>query len=344
VTRSVEVLEGGMQTTVQDLGRGGLLATGMPPSGAFDALSLQQANLLVGNSVGDAFLVGDELGAAGLEVLLLGPTLRFLRHAAIAVTGADLSPSLDGRPLPMYESVLVDEGGVLAFGMPRRGARAYVAIAGGIDVPLALGSRATNVRARIGGLGGRRLDRGDVLETGEPSAPLDELAGWSLADELRPGLEPPWQLRVVLGPQHELFLDESVAQFLESTWQLSLNSDRMGCRFTGPRLFFKPRADYLVSQAGSDPSNIVDDAIAVGGIQVPSGVEAIAMGVDGPSLGGYAKIATIISADLSRLAQVRPGEEARFVSVSVADALQVRQEQARARSESAVRRVELSTS
>jgi biotin-dependent carboxylase-like uncharacterized protein len=340
VTGRVEVIEGGMQTTVQDLGRGGLLATGMPPSGAFDTLALQQANLLVGNSVGDAFLVGDDLGDAGLEILLLGPKLRFLRRTVIAITGADLSPSVNSRPVPMYEAVPVDVGAVLAFGLPRRGARAFVALAGGIDVPLALGSRSTNVRARIGGLGGRRLERGDVLATGEPRRPLEALDGRSIAEPERPGLDPPWDLRVVLGPQDELFLPDSVSQFLESPWQLLLNSDRMGCRFTGPRLFFNPRPDYVVAQAGSDPSNIVDDAIAVGGIQVPSGVEAIAMGVDGPSLGGYAKIATIISADLGRLAQIRPGEEARFRAVTVDQAVTARESQVKAREESALHRMD----
>ena len=324
MTACAQVIDGGLQTTVQDLGRGGLLATGMPPSGAFDALALRQANLLVGNRVGDAFLVGDDAGDAGLEVLLLGPKLRFLRPTVLAITGADLSPSLDGRPISLYEAVPVDAGSVLAFGAPRQGARAYLALAGGIDVPLALGSRSTNVRARIGGIGGRALQPGDVLATGEPRRPLEELDGRAP----RPVLGPPWELRVVLGPQDGLFLPESVSRFLESSWLLLPNSDRMGCRFTGPQLFFKPRPDYLVAQAGADPSNIVDDAIPVGGIQVPSGVEAIAMGVDGPSLGGYAKIGTVISVDVGRLAQIRPGEETRFRSVTVEEAVAARVEAA----------------
>jgi antagonist of KipI len=336
VTGCFEVVEGGLQTTVQDLGRGGLLATGMPPSGAFDALALQQANLLVGNCVGDSFLVGDDPGDAGLEVLLLGPRLRFLRRTVLAITGAELCASLDGQPASMYEAIEVDAGTLLAFGKPQRGARAYVAFAGGLDVPLALGSRSTNVRAGIGGLVGRKLKRGDILATSEPRRPFAAVAGRSLRAQARRRLGPPWELRVVLGPQDDLFRPESVSLFLESPWRLSLNSDRMGCRFTGPRLFFKPRPDYVVAQAGADPSNIVDDAIPVGGIQVPSGVEAIAMGVDGPSLGGYAKIGTVISADLGRLAQISPGEEARFRSVTVEEAVSARTLQAQAHAEAAL--------
>jgi allophanate hydrolase subunit 2 len=180
------------------------------------------------------------------------------------------------------------------------------------------------VRARIGGIGGRKLEPGDVLTTGVPRRGLEELVGRSIAEVQRPVLGPPGELRVVLGPQDALFLDESISAFLESLWRLLPNSDRMGCRFTGPQLFFKPRPDHLAAQAGSDPSNIVDDAIPVGGIQVPSGVEAIAMGVDGPSLGGYAKIATVISPDLSRLAQILPGDETRFRSVTVDEAVSAR--------------------
>jgi allophanate hydrolase subunit 2 len=174
---------------------------------------------------------------------------------------------------------------------------------------------------------------GDALATGSPRRPLEVLAGRRIAGPARPRLGPPWELRVVLGPQHGLFRPDSIALFLESSWYLSLNSDRMGCRFTGPRLFFEPRSDHVAAQAGADPSNIVDDAIPVGGIQVPSGLEAIAMGVDGPSLGGYAKIATVISTDLGRLAQIAPGDETHFRAITAEEAVSARASQAGARSE-----------
>jgi biotin-dependent carboxylase-like uncharacterized protein len=327
----IEVIEGGLQTTIQDLGRTGLLATGMPPSGAFDSLALQQANLLVENDVGDSFLVGSSVGDAGLEILLFGPKLRFSAPTAVAVTGADLGPTLNGGPLPMYETVQIEAGDLLAFEAPKRGARSYLAVVGGIDVPLVLGSRSTNVRARIGGFQGRRLLAGDRIALNAPHR-RQQGSGRAIPVGRRPHHGPPWELRVVLGPQHELFEGESLSLFLGSDWRLQMKSDRMGCRFSGPALAFKPRPDYLVAQAGSDPSNIVDDAIPVGGIQVPSGLEAIVMGVDGPSLGGYAKIGTLISADLARLAQICPGEPGRFRAVSLAEALAARAVAAEARS------------
>jgi allophanate hydrolase subunit 2 len=175
-----------------------------------------------------------------------------------------------------------------------------------------LGSRATNVRAGIGGVEGRALRAGDVLRAG----PADgALAGRRVHPDHIPVHETPGELRVVLGPQDHLFTPDSVATFLSTEWRLSPTADRMGCRFVGPALHFLPRPEHLVEQAGSDPSNIVDDSICIGSIQVPSGLEPIAMGVDGPSLGGYAKIATVISPDLSRLAQLRPGDPAHFRAV-----------------------------
>lgn len=317
-----EVVEPGFQTTVQDVGRPGLLATGMPPSGAFDTLSLRLANLLVGNNPGGRFLVGESPGDAGLEMLLLGPELRVLRETVVAVCGADLSGTLNGESLVLGWALAVRKGDVLAFPRVRRGVRAYLAVAGGIDVPEKLGSRSTNIRARVGGIEGRALQPGDVIECSPPSAPADELVGRKLASRAVPLLGPPWEIRIVLGPQEDLFLPESVERFLEFEWKLSPTSDRMGCRFIGPELGFRPRAHYLVEQAGSDPSNIVDDTIPVGGIQVPGGVEPIAMGPDGPSLGGYAKIATVISADLRQLGQVRPGETVRFRAVRTDEALE----------------------
>src|SRR5262249_46169397 len=148
-----------------------------------------------------------------------------------------------------------------------------------------------------------------------------ELAGRRLRPALAPTYDTRRVVRVVLGPQHDLFRDDAIATFLGHDWRLSNTSDRMGCRFIGPKLEFKPRPDYLIGQAGSDPSNTVDDTIPVGGIQVPSGLEPIVLHVDGPSLGGYAKIATVISADLGQVGQLRPGEIAGFRAVSTGEAV-----------------------
>jgi biotin-dependent carboxylase-like uncharacterized protein len=315
-----EVVGPGAHTTVQDLGRPGYLADGIPPSGAFDSAALRLANLLVGNPVGEHVLVGDDPGAAGLEISLAGPTLRALRTTVIAVTGADLGPVVGGRRMPMWTSVVVRAGQLVTLGPAVGGARGYLAVAGGLDVPPVLGSRATNVRARLGGLDGRALAAGDVLATGPVSGSVVELAGRRIRAADRPVYRDPdtgeATLRVVLGPQDHLFTPDSVALFLATRWLLSPISDRMGCRFVGPPLHFLPRPDHLVAQAGSDPSNIVDDSICIGSIQVPSGLEPIVMGVDGPSLGGYAKIATVISPDLSVLAQLLPDDPVRFRALS----------------------------
>ena len=316
-----EVLDGGLHSTIQDGGRPGYLATGMPPSGPADRFALGIANVLVGNDPGERYLVSRRPGDAGLEVLLFGLKLEALIETVVAVTGADMAPTLNGAPIPMWQAMRVRAGDVLALGRMMRGARAYLGIAGGIDVPLFGGSRATNVRAFVGGIEGRPLKEGDVLRTFPRRRPLGELEGRRLRPALIPVYRPPWRVRVVLGPQDDLFLEESVTTFLTFDWKLSPTSDRMGYRYVGPKLEFKPRPAYLVDQAGADPSNIVDDTIPVGGIQVPGGVEPIVLHVDGPSLGGYAKIATVISADLGKVGQSRPGETTNFMAVSTDEAV-----------------------
>jgi biotin-dependent carboxylase-like uncharacterized protein len=314
------VLDGGPQTTVQDLGRPGHLRTGMPPSGAFDAVSMRVANLLVGNNPGGRYMVGRDPGDAGLEVLLFGCRLQATEDHVVAIAGADLTPTLNREPLPMWQTVRIHAGDIIAFRGPRSGARAYLAVAGGIDVPMFLGSRATNVRAFVGGIEGRSLKKGDQLPVGLPQRPLPDLEGRCWPEEARPPVGSPWTIRVVLGPQDHLFTPESVHTLLTVDWKVSPTSDRMGYRYVGPKLDFLARAQYLVEQAGSDPSNIVDDGIPLGGIQVPSGLEPIVMGADMPSIGGYAKIATVISSDVGAIGQGRPGEVVRFRSVTVTDA------------------------
>jgi antagonist of KipI len=332
----LEILDGGPQTTIQDLGRAGFLQTGMPPSGAFDAYSLRAANLLVGNDPGDRYLVGRNPGDAGLEVLLFGCRLRALADHVVAVTGGDLSPVVNGSPMPMWQAVLLRGGDEVAFRAPRAGVRAYLAVAGGIDVPRFMGSRSTNIRAGVGGIDGRALRTGDLLETGKPTGPVGRLTGRTWAESQRRKLGAPWTVRVVLGPQDELFTPESVETFLTADWTLSPVSDRMGCRYIGPRLEFLPRPAYLVEQAGSDPSNVVDDGTPLGGIQVPSGLEPIVMGADMPSIGGYAKIATVISTDIGIVGQGKPGDVVRFRAVTPDEAEDIGLAQEATMSESSV--------
>ena len=316
----LEVVSGGPQTTVQDLGRPGYLHTGMPPSGAFDSFALRVANLLVGNNPGGRYLVGRDPGDAGLEILLFNCRLRATTDHVIAVTGGDLTPMVNDRSLPMWQAVAIQAGDTVIFRAPRLGVRTYLAVAGGIDVPTFLGSRATNVRAAVGGIKGRALQPGDMIRVGEPRRPRADVVGRSWPEQAQPAYASPWTVRVVLGPQDELFTPESVKIFLSADWKLSPISDRMGCRYIGPKLEFLPRPDYLIEQAGSDPSNIVDDGTPLGGVQVPSGLEPIVMGADVPSFGGYAKIATVISSDISVVGQGKPGDVVHFRAIGVEEA------------------------
>ncbi|MBM3481781.1 MAG: biotin-dependent carboxyltransferase [Alphaproteobacteria bacterium] len=322
----IEVIQGGIQTTIQDGGRPGHLSRGIPPAGAQDYYALALGNLLVGNDLTPPPLSVEPPGHAGLEMLLRGPTLRFTTDAAIALTGADMAPTLDGKPVPMLEAVLVRAGQVLAFGYVKRGARGYLAIAGGIDVPLYLKSRATYIRGSQGGLEGRALKAGDRLKLGA-SAALTKMAGRRLPSALAPWPDEPNTIRVVLGPQDFMFTPKGIETFLAVDWKLSPVSDRMGMRLIGPKLDLFERPAHLVRDAGSGPADIVDDVIPVGGIQVPGGIEPIVMGVENPTAGGYAKIATVISSDLGKIGQLTPGSSLRFRAIEAADAADIARRQ-----------------
>ena len=314
----LEIIAGGIQTTVQDIGRRGKLALGIPPSGAQDAFALRVANLLVGNPNGGPLLLRDDPGSAGLEIALGGLKARAETDLVLALTGADVGAAIDGVPVRPWTSVLMRAGEVLACGISRKGARAYLSVHGGLDVPLYLGSRATHLSGKFGGFEGRKLKAGDRLPVAAAKADLGGLAGRAWPLDLVPAYEPPWEVRVVAGPEAHLFTDESVALFHDTFWKLNSKADRTGMRYIGPPLNFKPgRPQYLIEDAGQDPSNIViDPGAPVGTIQVPSGIEPIVLAVDSPSVGGYARIAVVISIDMSRIGQTRPMEETRFVRVS----------------------------
>jgi biotin-dependent carboxylase-like uncharacterized protein len=328
VTAHIDVLRPGLQTTIQDGGRPGYLSRGIPPAGAQDYRSFALASLLVGNPLPPPPLTPGDPGLAGLEMLATGPTLRFAEPAVIALTGGHVDAQLDGEPVPMWTAVAAPAGSTLKVGKIGPGARGYFGIAGGIDVPPYLGSRATYVRGGQGGLGGRALRKGDALPLGD--APGDALssAGREAPENLRRRLDDrPWVLRVVPGPQDHLFTETGIETFFGAEWRLSPTSDRMGFRFIGPPLELHERPDYLVRDAGSGPADIVDDITPVGGIQVPGGIEPIAMGVENPTAGGYAKIGTVISTDLGVLGQIRPMETVRFASVGVEEAQRIAREE-----------------
>ncbi len=304
--RAIEVIDGGMLTTVQDLGRFGYQRYGVPTSGALDLFSLRAANRLVGNP--------DD--GAGFEVTLLGPRLRFLVPATIALTGADLGARLDGQPLPRWQSVLVDAGAVLTFAEPRDGMRAYLAVAGSLDVPVVLGSRSTYTRSKLGGVEGRPLKAGDVLHV---CGDRPVLLGGALRmpEACQPAYGHAHVLRVVLGPQEDRFTARGINTFLSSTYTVAPQSDRMGYRLTGPTI------EHL---RGPD---IVSDGTPFGAVQVAGDGAPIVLLADRGTAGGYTKIATVIGPDLPHLAQALPGDTVRFARVDLEAAYRAVREQER---------------
>ncbi|WP_243719128.1 biotin-dependent carboxyltransferase family protein [Actinomadura sp. KC06] len=310
----MSVTKPGTLTSVQDAGRPGHLGKGIPPAGAQDNASFRAANLLVGNEVGGSVLSADPRGAAAIECTLMGPTVNFSADVHVAVTGGACKPKVDGTPIPTWEPVEVQAGRSLAIGPIQRGLRVYLAIGGGIAVPEYLGSRSTMLAAGLGGFEGRALRAGDVLPLDDPTS--EPPLGRRFEPLDLPGSDVPSVLRAVRGPQADLFDEESIKAFFTSQWTLSTLTDRMGSRFTGSPLRFRPRPGYLARSAGANASNIVDDIIPLGGVQCPDGAAAIVMGVEHPTAGGYAKIATVISEDIRIVGQMRPGSKATFAEVS----------------------------
>ena len=309
----VSVLKPGLATTVQDTGRPGYYNVGIPPSGSLDQYSSLAANLLVGN--------GDD--AAVLECTYMGPELRFDRPATVAVTGADLPPRLNGDPRPTWETFGTEAGDVLSFDFLRSGARAYLAVSGGFDVPVALGSRSTYALGALGGLGGRALAPGDELPIGD----ADGVApGRSVPAALRSTHPKHRETRVMMGLYDHRLTDEGRRAFLESEWRLTTVSDRTGFRYRGAELEFRDRV--VPFGAGSDPSNIVDAPYPIGSIQIPGGVEPIVLHRDAVSGGGYVMVATVISADMDAVGQSAPNNTTRFTEVDLDGALQARHDRA----------------
>ena len=310
---TVSVLKPGLSTTVQDVGRPGYYNVGIPPSGSLDQYSSLAANLLVGN--------GED--AAVLECTYMGPELRFDQPATVAVTGADLQPRLGGEPRPTWESFGVEAGDVLSFDYLRSGARAYLAVGGGFDVPVALGSRSTYALGALGGHAGRALAAGDELPIGDGD---DAARGRSVPEALRSTHPRHREIRVMMGLYDHRLTEDGRRTFLDAEWRLTTLADRTGFRYRGGTLEFRERVAPF--GAGSDPSNIVDAPYPIGSIQIPGGVEPIVLHRDAVSGGGYVMVATVISADMDDVAQSAPNSTARFVEVDLDGALGARRERA----------------
>ena len=288
------VEESGPLTTVQDLGRDGHLRVGIPASGPMDREAFLLANRLIGN--------GDN--SAGLECTLIGPRLAFTDERLVAITGADMAPLLNGSPAPLWQGLRVRAGDVLRLGPARSGVRAYVAVAGGIETPPVLGSRATYVRGRLGGLEGRALRKGDRLPLGRAASARPR----RVPVERVPvhGEDP--ELAVVLGPQDDRFTAAGIAALFEAPYEMLPQNDRMGARLRGP---------FIEHSRGHD---IISDGAALGAIQVVGDGQPIVLLADRQSTGGYTKIGTVCSFDVGRIAQIRPGGRLRFRRVTVAEA------------------------
>jgi urea carboxylase len=305
---TIDVQDGGVMTTIQDYpGRVGYWAVGVPPSGPMDHLAFRFANQLVGNAE----------GVAGLEITLIGPKLKFNTAAVIAITGAPIESMLDGIPITMWQSLEVKAGSVLKLGkIIGAGCRAYLAVKGGFDVPDYLGSKSTFTLGQFGGHGGRTLRVGDVLHVTELS--IAAYSKKSLAQELQPNYSQHWDIGVLYGPHGapDFFTDADIAMFFSTDWEVHYNSNTTGVRLIGP----KPEwARQDGGEAGLHPSNIHDNAYAIGAIDFTGDMPVI-LGPDGPSLGGFVCPATIVQAELWKIGQLKAGDKIRFHRVTQVDA------------------------
>lgn len=301
----------GLLTTVQDLGRPGHQHEGIPAGGAMDPVALRVANLLVGN---------DE-GAAALEITVSGPRIVLDAPALIALGGAGLGATIDDVPVPAWRPVRVAPGATLAFRGAGSGCRAYLAVAGGIDVPVVLGSRSTYLRAGIGGVEGRALRRGDVLSSGTPAAlgariaaaiaePRSgaSVAAWGAGPTLRPPYSVAPVVRLLPGAHADALTTASRRLLHDAELRVDPRSDRMGYRLAGATLELRA------------PLELLSEPVAFGTVQLPPGGQPIVLMADRQTTGGYPRIGEVATADLPLLAQLRPGDRLRFRPVSLAEA------------------------
>ena len=291
------VIKGGLLTTVQDLGRNGYQAQGFNVNGVMDRRAFRIANLLLDNPENEAVL----------ECTLIGPTLEFTAPMIISITGGDFRPEINDEEVPMYTALYVAEGDVLKLGSARSGRSCYIAFSNYLKVPVVMGSRSTNLKCRIGGFKGRKLEDGDYIET-RITRRIYLPTFLSRTLPLKEYEENKATIRVILGPEEEVFSKKGIKSFLETEYTVGAEFDRMGMRLEGA---------YIESKRGSD---IISDGIALGSIQVPSHGKPIILLADRQTTGGYGKIATVISVDLPKLVQRRMDDKIRFVAVTVEEA------------------------
>jgi antagonist of KipI len=308
---TIRIRGAGLQTTVQDLGRPTHLRQAVPPGGAMDRMACRVANLLVGN----------DDGAAVLEATLIGPSIEFLTPTLFAIAGGDLSPVLDDRAIPNWHAVLAPRGSVLRFGKANTGCRAYIALGGGVDVPLVFGSRSTYLRAAFGGIDGRALRADDVLCARPPgplaqrigeSMPLVEalpsIARWSAGATLRPRYSAAPVVGLIEGAHTKLLTTESREALFAKPFRVSASSDRMGYRLEDTVL------------ALEQPVELLSEGVTFGTMQLPPGGSPIVLMADRQTTGGYPRIGEVASVDLPLIAQLKPGDLVRFRPVSLDDA------------------------
>ena len=293
-----EVLEPGILTTVQDFGRYGFSQFGVPPSGALDTFSFRVGNLLVGNQEEEACL----------ETAVMGLKLKALREVVIAITGGELFPTLNGESLEMWRTHLLVEGDVITFKRLRSGCRAYLALSGGLIVPKIMGSRSTYLSGRFGGLEGRALKRGDILYMLDRPPSLKKL-GFRFPGDWIPSFKKEVMLRVIPGPQDHHFTEKGFQTFSSSAYQITPQCDRMGVRLEGPKIERRPDVE----------ESIISEGLISGAIQVPGDGKPIIILTELVT-GGYTKIATVISTDLTKVAQLKPGDQVRFEPISIENA------------------------
>lgn len=310
---AVNVLAPGLATTVQDRGRYGYYDVGIPPGGTLDQYSAELANALVGNAGGEALL----------ECTYMGPTL-VTDTAVDAAVGGSVIVKVNGSERPAWTRLSLRPGDELSFGLITGGARYYIAFAGGIDVPVVLGSRSTYPLGGMGGYQGRKLAAGDTLPVGVPAA--GPPAGDAVPDRFRPSYERRQDVRIMLGLYDHLLSPAGLDRLTGAEWTLTPVADRAGLRYSGPGVEWREREQPF--GAGSDPSNIVDAGYAVGSIQIPGGTQPIVLHRDAVSGGGYAMVATVISADMDLVARAAPGTVTRFVPVGMEEALAARRQRA----------------
>ena len=292
----IRILKGGMLTTVQDLGRTGYQSQGFSVAGVMDVRSFKIANLLLDNPENEAVL----------EFTLIGPTLEFTSSTIIAITGGDFQPVLNGEPVEMYRALYINKGDILKFGSARTGSRGYIAFSSYLNIPVVMGSRCTNLKSSLGGFKGRKLQAGDYIGFRIKRRYLPFFLSRKLEPDHFDDVQA--ELRVVMGPQDDLFSKQGLETFFTQEYTVTSDFDRMGCRLEGP---------FIAPKKGSD---IISDGIAFGSIQVPAHGKPIILLADRQTTGGYGNIATVASVDIPKLVQRKTDHKIRFRAISVEEA------------------------